>query len=244
MAGHGWAQTAPRVGGTRLAQGRGPVGSGWGSGGAGERASVGAMRRRGQHEGGGKSPIGGSPRLQWATRRMGAQAAAGTSEMTGGGRMRQAGQARAAGRKARSAMPHAAAAERPGGAGNIFAPCVISGSSTRKRALGGKIRAPCIQNRPIAPGNGCMGRGRCHSDLEEHAFRADVARKGAFFVHSAKKGCIRCDSCQSGPWGRRNAGREMGGVTRMLARGGRDAGGGARWARQGRCGRDFPMTTA
>ena len=70
VAGRGWAQTAPRVGGTRLAQGRGSVGAGWGSGGAGERASVGAMRRRGQHEGGGKSPIGGSPRLQWATRRM------------------------------------------------------------------------------------------------------------------------------------------------------------------------------
>ena len=94
--------------------------------------------------------------------------------------MRQAGQARAAGRKARSAGPHAAAAERPGGAGNIFAPCVISGSSTRKRALGGKIRAPCILNRPIAPGNGCMGRGCCHLDLEKHAFRADVARKGPF----------------------------------------------------------------
>lgn len=153
------------------------------------------------------------------------------------GRMRQAGQARAAGRKARSAMPHAAAAgrkarsagphaataERPGGAGNIFAPCVISGSSTRKRALGGKIRAPCIPNRPIAPRNGCMGRGCCHSDLEKHAFRADVARKGAFFAHSAKKGCIRCGSCQSGPWGRRNARREMG----------RDADVGARWARWG-----------
>ena len=124
-------------------------------------------------------------------------------------------------RKARSAGPQAAAGERPGGAGNIFAPCVISGSSTRKRALGGKIRAPCILNRPIAPGNGCMGRGCCHSDLEKHAFRADVARKGAFFAHSAKKGCIRCDSCQSGPWGRRNAGREMGG----------DADVGTRWAR-------------
>lgn len=72
MAGRGWAQTAPRVGGTRLAQGRGPVGSGWGSGGAGA-AAVGAMRRRGQREGGGKSPIGGSPRLQWATRRMAAR---------------------------------------------------------------------------------------------------------------------------------------------------------------------------
>ena len=128
-----------------------------------------------------------------------------------GARMRQAGQARAAGRKARSAGPHAAAAERPRGGGNIFAPCVISGSSTRKRALGGKIRAPCILNRPIAPGNGCMGRGCCHLDLEKHAFRADVARKGAFFAHSAKRGCMRCDSCQPGPRGRRNARREMGG---------------------------------
>ena len=108
-------------------------------------------------------------------------------------------------RKARSAGPQAAAGERPGGAGNIFAPCVISGSSTRKRALGGKIRAPCILNRPIAPGNGCMGRGCCHLDLEKHAFRADVARKGAFFAHSAKKGCIRRGSCQLGPRGRRNA---------------------------------------
>lgn len=127
-------------------------------------------------------------------------------------------------RKARSAGPQAAAGERPGGAGNIFAPCVISGSPTRKRALGGKIRAPCIPNRPIAPGNGCMGRGCCHLDLEKHAFRADVARKGAFFAHSAKKGCIRCGSCQPGPWGRRNARREMGGG---------DADVGARWARWG-----------
>ena len=152
--------------------------------------------------------------------------------------MRQAGQARAAGRKARSAGPqaaaawrkarsagpHAAAAERPRSAGNIFAPCVISGSSTRKRALGGKIRAPCILNRPIAPGNGCMGRGCCHLDLEKHAFRADVARKGAFFAHSAKKGCIRRGSCRPGPWGRRNARREMAGG---------DADVGTRWARWG-----------
>ncbi len=117
--------------------------------------------------------------------------------------MRQAGQARAAGRKARSAGPQAAAAERPGGAGNIFASCVISGSSARKRALGGKIRAPCILNRLIVPGNGYMGRGCCHLDLEKHAFRADVARKGAFFAHSAKRGCMQCDSCQPGPWGGR-----------------------------------------
>ena len=130
-----------------------------------------------------------------------------------GGRMRQAGQARAAGRKARSAGPHAAAAgrkarsagphaataERPGGAGNIFAPCVISGSSTRKRALGGKIRAPCILNRPIAPGNGCMGRGCCHSDLEEHAFRADVARKGAFARIRRKRDAYGAVLASQGP---------------------------------------------
>ena len=54
--------------------------------------------------------------------------------------------------------------------------------------------------------------------------RADVARKGAFFAHSAKKGCIRRGSCQPGPWGRRNARREMGG----------DADVGTRWARCGR----------
>ena len=253
MAGRGWAQTAPRVVGTRLARGRGPVGAGWGPGGAGERASMGAMRRRGQHEGGRKSPIDSSSRPQWAARRMaacvgamraakrdackttamnageiaGAQAAAGTSEMAGGGacgkqarpapqgakpvRPCRVSHAAAAWHKARSVGPQAASGERPGGAGNIFAPCVISGSSTRKRALGGKIRAPCILNRPIAPGNGCMGRGCCHLDLEKHAFRADVARKGAFLAHSAKKGCIRRGSCQPGPRGRRNARREMGG---------------------------------
>ena len=70
MAGHGWAQTAPRVNEARLARGRGSVGSGWGSGGASERASVDAMRRRGQHEGSRKRPIGGSPRPQWAAWRM------------------------------------------------------------------------------------------------------------------------------------------------------------------------------
>ena len=132
--------------------------------------------------------------------------------------------AAAAGRKARSAGPHAATAERPGGAGNIFAPCVISGSSTRKRAFGGKIRAPCILNRPIAPGNGCMGRGCCHLDLEKHAFRADVARKRAFFAHLAKKGCMRCDSCQPGPGAAATRGERWGG----------DADVGARWARCGR----------
>ena len=115
------------------------------------------------------------------------------------------GHAAAAWRKARSARPQAAAAERPRGAGNIFTPCVISGPSTRKRALGGKIRAPCIPNRPIAPGNGCIGRRCCHLDLEKHAFRADAARRRASLAHSAKRGCMRCDSCQPGPWDRRNA---------------------------------------
>lgn len=72
MAGRGWAQMAPRAGEARLAQGRGSVGAGWGSGGASERASVDAMRRRGQHEGSRKSLIDGSPRPQWAVRRMAA----------------------------------------------------------------------------------------------------------------------------------------------------------------------------
>ena len=72
MAERGWAQVAPQAGEARLARGRGSVGAGWGSGGAGERASVGAMRRRGQHEGSRKSLIDGSPRPQWAVRRMAA----------------------------------------------------------------------------------------------------------------------------------------------------------------------------
>lgn len=48
VAGRGWAQMSPRVGEARLAQGRGSVGAGWGPGGAGERASMGAMHRRGR----------------------------------------------------------------------------------------------------------------------------------------------------------------------------------------------------
>lgn len=116
MAGHGWAQTAPRVGGTRLAQGRGPVGAGWGPGGAGERASMGAMRRRGQHEGGRKSPIDSSSRPQWAARRMaacvGAMRAAKrdaykTAAMNAGGGHKRDGRGRACGKQARPA-PHGA----------------------------------------------------------------------------------------------------------------------------------------
>ncbi len=71
-----------------------------------------------------------------------------------------------------------AAAEKLGSAGSFFAPYMISGRSTRKGGLGGKIRAPCILNRPIAPGNGCIGRGSCHSDLEKHTFRQTLPGSG------------------------------------------------------------------
>lgn len=136
-------------------------------------------------------------------------------------------------RKARSAGPQAAAGERPGGAGNIFAPCVISGSSTRKRALGGKIRAPCILNRPIAPGNGCMGRGCCHLDLEKHAFRADAARKGPFSRIRRKRDAYGAVLASQGPGAAATRG-ERWGAMRMSAHGGRDrgdAGGTSRWQR-------------
>lgn len=75
---------------------------------------------------------------------------------------------------------------------------MISGRSTRKGGLGGKIRAPCILNRPIAPGNGYIRRGSCHSDLEKHTFWANIARKRAYFAHSVKREYIWCDSCQLG----------------------------------------------
>ena len=169
----------------------------------------------------------------------GAQAAAGTSEMTGRGacgkqarpapqgakpvRPCRVSHAAAAWHKARSAGPQAAAAERPRGAGNIFASCVISGSSTRKRALGGKIRAPCILNRPIAPGNGCIGRGCCHLDLEKHAFRAEVARKGPFSRIRRKRDACGAILASHGPGA--DATREG------------NAGSGGRRARWGRCAR-------
>ena len=128
MAGRGLAQTAPRVGGTRLAQGRGPVGSGWGSGGAGV-AAVGAMRRRGQHEGGGKSPIGAHPdrngrrggwlgavdAMQAAKRDACKTAAMNAGEMAGGagrGRHKRDGRGRAGGKQARPA-PQGAKPVRP-----------------------------------------------------------------------------------------------------------------------------------
>lgn len=83
--------------------------------------------------------------------------------------------------------------------GSIFVPCMISGLSTRKGDLPGKILTPCIQNHPIAPGNGRIGRGSCHSDLEKHTFRANIARKRAYCVHSSKRERIRRDSCQAMP---------------------------------------------
>ena len=83
-------------------------------------------------------------------------------------------------RRAQSPFGQFAGPRARKGAGNIFAPCMISGPSTRKGGLDGKIRAPCILNRPIAPGNGRIRRGSCHLDLEKHAFRADIAREGSF----------------------------------------------------------------
>lgn len=52
--------------------------------------------------------------------------------------------------------------------GKNHAPCMISGISTRKAVLDGKISAPRIPNRLIAPGNGRMRRGSCHHYLEKH----------------------------------------------------------------------------
>ena len=124
--------------------------------------------------------------------------------------MRRASQVWAIGHKARSTKLQAAATKRPNSAGsiyapcmssagNIFTPCMISGPSARKTALDGKIPAPCIQNHPIAPGNGHMGRRCCHFYPKKHAWGENVASKGAYCAHSAKRERIRRDSCQMGP---------------------------------------------
>lgn len=155
---------------------------------------------------GGAADAGGGPRARVAAGRTRWQRPAHAASGPGPGHKAQSPFGQFAGPR-----PAPRCRERSGSTGNIFAPCMISGPSTRKGALDGKIRAPCILNHPIVPGNGRIGRGCCHLDLEKHAFRADAARKRAFFAHSAKKGCMRCDSCQPGPWGRRNARREMGG---------------------------------
>lgn len=52
--------------------------------------------------------------------------------------------------------------------GKNHAPCMISGISTRKAVLDGKISAPRIPNRLIVPENGHMRRGSCHHYLEKH----------------------------------------------------------------------------
>ena len=52
--------------------------------------------------------------------------------------------------------------------GKNHAPCMISGISTRKSVLDGKISAPRIPNRLIVPENGHMRRGSCHHYLEKH----------------------------------------------------------------------------
>lgn len=127
-----------------------------------------------------------------------------------GALMRRASQVWAIGHKARSTKLQAAATKRPNSAGsiyapcmssagNIFTPCMISGPSARKTALDGKIPAPCIQNHPIAPGNGHMGRRCCHFYPKKHAWGENVASKGAYCAHLAKRERIRRDSCQMGP---------------------------------------------
>lgn len=114
--------------------GSGP-GLGWrglGSGGAGERASVGAMRRRGQHEGSRKRPIGGSPRPQWAAWRM-----AGHGGRNAGGearRVQDGGDER--GRDGRERRPRRAQARWQGGA-----------CSKQARRILGNVATPWIEDR-------------------------------------------------------------------------------------------------
>ena len=100
---------------------------------------------------------------------------------------------------------------------------MISGLSTWKGDLFGKIFTPCIQNHPIAPGNGRIGRGSCHFDLEKHAFRANIARKRAYCMHSSKRERIWRDSCQGSA--------VEAAMARMVAAGNSRCG-------DGRCGKD------
>ena len=127
-AGRGWAQAAPRVGGTRLARGRGSVGAGLGLGRCrraridGRDASARAARGRQEEPDrqliptamGSTADGGVRGRDACKTAAMNAGEMAGSAGRGGhkrddrGGRMQQAGQAHAAGRKARSAMPRVA----------------------------------------------------------------------------------------------------------------------------------------
>ena len=109
---------------------------------------------------------------------------------------------------------------------------MISGPSTRKGGLDGKIRAPCIRNRPIAPGNGRIRRGSCHLDLEKHAFRADIAREGPFSRTRRERDACGTILASQGPV----AAATRGTGTRAACSG-RDTDGdadGARWAQCGR----------
>lgn len=127
--------------------------------------------------------MGGGPRARVAAGRTRWQRPAHTASGPGPGRRAQSPFGQFAGPR-----PATRCRERSGSGGNIFAPCMISGPSTRKGGLDGRIRAPCIPNRPIAPGNGRIRRGSCHFDLEKHAFRADIAREGGLFRAFGEKG--------------------------------------------------------
>lgn len=81
--------------------------------------------------------------------------------------------------------------------GKIFAPCMIPGTSTHKRGLHGKIRAPCILFSPIA-----RKKGSPWQRLREmHAFRAVAGRIFVlcirFGMQSGDFGYIARESCHS-----------------------------------------------
>ena len=258
--------------GGRDSVGSGP-GLGWrglGSGGAGERASVGAMRRRGQHEGSRKRPIGGSPRPQWAAWRMaghGGRNAGGEARRVQdggdergrdgrerrprraqarwqGGRMQQAGQAHAAGRKARSAMPRVACRCR-------MAQSPFGRTAGRCRGKAGRRWQHLRVMRDFGFLDAKEGPWRQDSRAM-YPESPDCARK---WMHGARmlpfrsrRACISSGCCQEGGLFRAFGEKGMhtarflparalgppqreerdGGVTRMSAHGGRDAGGGAR----------------
>lgn len=163
--------------------------------------------------------------------------------------MRRASQVWAIGHKARSTKLQAAVTKRPNSAGNIFTLCMISGPSARKTALDGKIPAPCIQNHPIAPGNGHMGRRCCHFYPKKHAWGENVASKGAYCAHSAKRERIRRDSCQMGPRSAAMQGRGAGfyGAARWVAplgRATRQVAAPTGWAWRARRGEDATLVGA
>ena len=138
--------------------------------------------------------------------------------------MRQAGQARAAGRKARSAGPHAAAAERPGGAGNIFAPCVISGSSTRKGPLAARFARHVSRIARLRPEMDAWGEDVAILISKSMHFGRMLPGRGPFSRIRRKRDACGAVLASQGPGAAATRGERWGG----------DADVGARWVRCGR----------